>query len=909
MGSRQAALACFGSSTICIPSSTACLKSMVLGKAILGVVVLPPFGPTGLDVPATLFITCPTNNNCGTACPGGGATTVSASLTIALYPFPAAAPLPAPTASGTISTAAGSMLLPGCSNLGVFNPYSVPRPPGPGLVHVVIPASTPAGVYSVIGTATVAFSDGSVLTQTGDTVVCLVPEAPGQPGVPRLSLELLTPSTPRLAPGDQHTATYRVINNDPSNSVTLTAFGTAKQIAVRPQGGSEQQGVFSISSPFGDDYPIMFNPGGCITLPQHPYTQPEVAMPLPVLPPNSTNTITLGIRSYGQCASGSCSESTVRVQGMFSDSSPALACAGMALFADTSQPTTGCGTGVNDCNNNGRPDAVDIQTRSVQDNNHNAMPDPCEGSSFVLLPNLGPVFPQTVAPGQFISVAIQGTAFPQPITNVWANGKALSSTNGNFWQGVIPADTRPGPQTVYFMAKTTSGGLSGQIGLYNVTSVGPPLAIQRSNSNVTVSWPNIQGPFILQQRPGLTAGGWSNVLSTFAHSLTLSAGGQSAFYRLAVVAVPPDPVDYNADRPAVAQYYLADPQAYWVNDGIPPLSRLADLLADGGANPSNAFDALMVGFTQPQFDASLAGGLLPNEFSNRVVSFTMLGQPSGEALINSFRTFVDEMDTNLVAFGTNAPRALQILDLFDDVFPHAFDTNQLVFLEPDPLAKDSTGPWLNYVNWEDIHGTDAHCNNVPPPPPGSGDTDTSFKTPWDKITNSAIWNTSYDAACAAVAVGASMAKLRPGVFPTETTCQFWNDISRLMGASTTTIGAQADGIAALYSLLGYSCTDATDGPFESAVEEACKALKRGCDVNITYIGADGSAHREMVEDIAVFPGNTKKAILRTLSWGQHEYVTVESGQYSGKTNAAQQYGAGSFLAGAGQAILRYYCKK
>jgi len=286
------------------------------------------------------------------------------------------------------------MALPTCTPAGAFNPYSVSVP---------IPGGTCPGVYTVVGTATVTFSDGIVLTQTGDTVVCLVDPAPGQPGVPRLSVQLITPSFPRVAPGDQHLATYRVVNNDLSNAVTLTAFATSKQAAVRPQGSNERQGVFAISNPFGDDFPIMFNPGSCIPLPGHPYTQSEISIVLPVIPPKGSNTVTVGIRSYGQCASGSCSESTLRVQGTFSDGSPALSCASVALSADTTVPSQSCASQVNDCNHNGIPDALDISSRRSADQNFNALPDECE--AIIVVPYFSSVAPNTnVFPGAPLQV-------------------------------------------------------------------------------------------------------------------------------------------------------------------------------------------------------------------------------------------------------------------------------------------------------------------------------------------------------------------------------------------------------------------------------------------------------------------------------------------------------------------------
>src|SRR6266511_721246 len=292
------------------------------------------------------------------------------------------------------------MTMPSCSATGNFNTYSVP---------ITVPAGTATGVYSVIGKTTVTYSDGLTLTQSGDTVVCLVPPVPGQPGVPRLNLTLLSESFPRAASGDQRLVRYQVTNNDPTQSVTLTAFATSKQIAVRPQGANEKQGVFSIANPFGDDFPIIFDPSSCITLPNHPFTQPEIMKPLPPINPGQSTIIQVGIRSYGQCASGSCSESTLRVTGTFSDGSPAMGCAGMALYADTSMPTQSCLPRVDDCNGNGIPDALDIANGTSHDQNFNAMPDECvEDRGAPLIPNPVQVNPPvSTVPIELVSLNLQ----------------------------------------------------------------------------------------------------------------------------------------------------------------------------------------------------------------------------------------------------------------------------------------------------------------------------------------------------------------------------------------------------------------------------------------------------------------------------------------------------------------------
>jgi hypothetical protein len=508
----QSTLAGEGSAgLICVVNPLACAKSMVLAEAAPMVVVSPPSGPATFSVPMTWFITCPTDNNCGAPCSnsGVGLPLTPASITVEIYPEPPRPPgasLPPPAASATISTAAGTMAPPTCSSFGAFNTYTVP---------LTLPAGTPPGLYRVVGTATVTFPGGIVLSQSGDTVVCLVEPAPGRPGVPRLNLELLSSSIARKAPGETALAVYRITNNDPSNSVTLAAFGTSHQVAVRPQGGNEAQGVFTISNPFGADFPIQFNPTtNCILLPTRPYTQQELSNSVPNIPPGHTNLITVGIRSYGQCANGSCSESTLRIQGTFADGSPALAAAGMALIVDTSMASSSCARSVNDCNFNGIPDVLDISSRRSGDQNFNAIPDECEVAiSVPIFSSVSPTNALAGAPLQ-VQVAFNETA---PMANVWANGISLTRTQffgAPLWVGTIPADTRPGPQTVYFLGQDARSALSFYLGLYQVRPLPRMTRIYIDRSGSVILEHNAaqtSRSFFVQENPDLSCSScWTN---------------------------------------------------------------------------------------------------------------------------------------------------------------------------------------------------------------------------------------------------------------------------------------------------------------------------------------------------------------------------------------------------------------
>ena len=79
-------------------------------------------------------------------------------------------------------------------------------------------------------------------------------------------MQLISPSPANpfivVGPGSQVDATYRLTNNDPTESVTITLEATSKQNARLPTGNAA---VYSIAAPFtGDDFPIAFNAPNCL---------------------------------------------------------------------------------------------------------------------------------------------------------------------------------------------------------------------------------------------------------------------------------------------------------------------------------------------------------------------------------------------------------------------------------------------------------------------------------------------------------------------------------------------------------------------------------------------------------------------------------------------------------------------
>jgi hypothetical protein len=419
-------------------------------------------------------------------------------------------------------------------------------------------------------------------------------------------------------------------------------------------------------------------------------------------------------------------------------------------------------------------------------------------------------------------------------------------------------------------------------------------------TNVTVSWVGGLRPQTLQTKAQLTDSDWTDVLTTFANSYSFPPTAQSAFFRLVWRPPPLDTTDYEAARPVVASFYESDPIGYWASYGIPALCRLAEQAVVQGANTNSPFDGLTTAYDESMFMSAYTGGQLPSEFSQRVQSFLAMGQPPSQALLLTFRSFIREMD------GATDSRIAQILQMFYNVFPNAFHIDLLSPLAPQPSKAFGSPPPSNQVDWIGLYGDDSFCLTATAlqPNPLPDDTDTNRVIRWDRITG-IRWQTTYNASCAAQAVGPCAVKL--GLYRTNMTCQLWNDLSRALGATPGESGAPHSGISGWFDRNGYGCQRARDGIFESAVDEARKALARGCDVLLRYTsGTNG--HVEMVTSIALNPNNSSSATVTTSSWGSNATVTVTGNTYTNKSDGAR-YGTNSYLNMGGTAYFYMYCRK
>jgi hypothetical protein len=307
------------------PPPPVCSKATAIIKAVPAVIILGPGGGV-VPIPTLVF---------NGAAPPSCALPTSIKVTLTLTCFTAGG-APAPGGMGMVIVPTPS---PGAPGLGA-NLITVPT--------TIFPGPIPRFCF-VSGTAMTTWSDGMTTTAVGDTLVCLVPPSPTDPSKPRLDMQLLTPAIQNAHPGDQRPIAFKITNNDPVSSCTVLLTADSEQTSrlpvmggVLPPPGSGK-GVHAIADPGGgDNFPIAFKesligPCPCVPLPPNPAGTPiQMISKTITLGPGECSQVVYNIRSWPGCPNGSCGESRCKLDGTFSDGTPALACAGTALFVDTS---------------------------------------------------------------------------------------------------------------------------------------------------------------------------------------------------------------------------------------------------------------------------------------------------------------------------------------------------------------------------------------------------------------------------------------------------------------------------------------------------------------------------------------------------------------------------------------------
>jgi len=523
---------------------------------------------------------------------------------------------------------------------------------------------------------------------------------------------------------------------------------------------------------------------------------------------------------------------------------------------------------------------------------------------------LSEITPQAAPPGS--AVVITGTGFTG-ITEVAFGGipAEFLVVDAQTIRAVAPPNAPVGRVAV--------SSAAGKIESAAVFVVQPEIKIMSGMNGAQLVWDNRNYPFTLQRSRSLGEPLWMDLITTLENSVNLPVENGPAFYRLSWMEIPLDHTDYNRDRWAVAQYYHRDPLSYWATFGIPALARLAVMRENVGADPSTPFQGFLQGFDSGRLLTALERGDLPSLVSEGVSNQLSAGMSVTNAFVKTLISLVKTNDaTNCAAIiRTNCIATNSLAPVFTKVMTNWASSNTWSGWAPQTnKTLFSTNQITNNrgINWIDGHGSHSFTQVPRPTPAPNSDSNTATRVKWENITSS-FTDTTYNGACASLTVGASLAKL--GLIAGDTTPQFWNDLSRLLGSQPGTLGAYTTDIAAFYETLGYGAAEAYDGPAESAVEEAKKALERGCDVAILYQNTDATrAHIEFVTDIQIDSADSAKATVSTLSWGHNATVSyngsITGGTYSGKSDG-QSYRKSSetvsYLEQTGSSRLLYYCKK
>jgi hypothetical protein len=387
---------------------------------------------------------------------------------------------------------------------------------------------------------------------------------------------------------------------------------------------------------------------------------------------------------------------------------------------------------------------------------------------------------------------------------------------------------------------------------------------------------------------------------------------------------PPDPLAEGAQvdaldsqgRAASAAFYAADPSGYWARDGLPPLIRLAHRRGPGGIE---TLAPLAQAFDSERFIVAVERrSLRPQELNDEAGALLGTAQP-WEVWLRLTEETVARLDTARAEYAWSTPPQAEALTVsLRSLFDAGFLVEQLTALAPRPTKEHEAG-LSGLPEQICFAGADRFSDAVAGrPDTGSDDDDTDKTVAWRDIQQPAeLWNTTYNAACMALATGSCAAKLGLEGFGPEVGGKQWNDLSRELGAEPGDSGAPPSGLPRFFQERGYCFHVAWDGPLESACEEADAALVRGCDVLHMYYGPSGAGHVETVDDVTPDSSDDTRCTVETLSWGRSETVTYQGsrpstrgGTFSGKSDGHRYAPEGkeSYLQGSGRALFVYFCR-
>jgi hypothetical protein len=352
-------------------------------------------------------------------------------------------------------------------------------------------------------------------------------------------------------------------------------------------------------------------------------------------------------------------------------------------------------------------------------------------------------------------------------------------------------------------------------------------------------------------------------------------------------------LDTLPSRGEMHSFYQQSPLTYWVHHGMPPLVRRMGFLLDYGEPPSAAQDAVF-GFLQPLLDMPSLQSYLQSGPPEAPFFADLLGPPPAPPLLFFHR---------VIAFIVNA------VHMFDTQnVPAHLDSYRLLITHsfPSLLEQAPPAPSKDCANDEStllavVDGTIGRLERPPRPDDNNPDPAKRFK--WTNITG-VMWDTTYNPSCVGQAYGPCLRKLGAAGLRDDVDCPGWNDFGRTIGSVPGQPGATPRNIEASMRALGFACSTAYDGLFESACEEIKKALARGCDATFYW-----PVHVEMILDVHIDPNDSTKCTVVTSSWGRRATVVYKDGKASDKSDRNRYGDADRTFPNGARARMVYYCKK
>ncbi len=364
-----------------------------------------------------------------------------------------------------------------------------------------------------------------------------------------------------------------------------------------------------------------------------------------------------------------------------------------------------------------------------------------------------------------------------------------------------------------------------------------------------------------------------------------------------------DDYNYKTDIPDMIDFYEQDPIQYYAEFGLPSITKSASILNEYGDNPIDAFDLLLAYFSDSMAQKAINDQLWSRAFIQKMQNASGNLAEKWTHTIIHFGNQVNQ----LYIQNPDDPQLDQLYKILGDgiqlVMPNEFFIDMMMIEDISLYEFPITNDWLALTCGCGMDDDDEiiECDEE--------EVDTFDQEPnevrkWSEVDEPFIPPHRFDGKCATLAAGNCLVKLKQ--IEDKIDIDIWKDLSKKLGAKKRG-GVDRRATNAYFKSLGFGVTVAADKKGETAVQQAAKAMAKGCDVKLSFANkAKKKYHVEYVTDIKVDKDDPSKAVITSISWGVKSTQDVKNGKFTNK-EPNKTRNENSWLSQEGDAIIRIFC--